>query len=202
MTLSTAATKIIDLAKTQVGYHEGRNAAGWDNVQKYSEEVPGLAWSDGQPWCATFISWLALKSGNAAFYPRTASVQTAHDWFKTRGQLDTTPRVGDQFILNTNEHTGLVIAVTPSTISTIEGNTNNTGSPQGDGVYQLTRPRSDSRLTYGHPKFPIVKEAVVAAPLPPTKVTEARALLLEARAVAGPIRKAKITAMLLAGPKR
>lgn len=166
MSLNPAVTKIIALAKTQVGYHEGRNASGWNNVQKYSEEIPGLTWSDGQPWCATFMSWLALKSGNAAIYPSTASVQAVHDWFKARGELDTIPRVGDQFILNVNEHTGLVVGVQPTTITTIEGNTNNTGSPQGDGVYQLTRQRSDARLTYGHPKFPTVQE-----PTMPTHVT-------------------------------
>lgn len=167
MTVNPATQKIIDLAGTQVGYHEGRNASGWDNVQKYSEEVPGLTWSDGQPWCATFMSWLALRSGNAALYPCTASVQTAYDWFKSRGQLSTTPQVGDQFILNVSEHTGLVIAVGPTTIRTREGNTNDTGSPQGDGVYELTRLRSDKRLTYGHPKFPAApKEPVVPTSTP------------------------------------
>jgi hypothetical protein len=42
----------------------------------------------------------------------------------------------------------------------------------------------------------------VAVSLPPTRVTEARALLVAAAKVAGPIRRAKIRAALLALPKR
>jgi hypothetical protein len=44
-------------------------------------------------------------------------------------------------------HVGFVQAVTATHIATVEGNTNDDGSPRGDGVYQLQRPRSD-RLLY------------------------------------------------------
>lgn len=44
------AQQVIDLVKSQVGYREGYSNGHWNNLQKYSGQVPGLEWSDGYAW--------------------------------------------------------------------------------------------------------------------------------------------------------
>lgn len=52
-------------------------------------------------------------------------------------------------------HTGIVIAYDAATITTIEGNTNVSGSAEGDGVYRKTRQRRDTYVHgYGYPDYP------------------------------------------------
>ncbi|MEU4111782.1 hypothetical protein [Streptomyces sp. NPDC027717] len=67
--MSTQAQKILAIARDEKGYHEGRKGGHWDNDQKYSDETPGLEWSDFQAWCATFVSWCAMKAGLADLQP-------------------------------------------------------------------------------------------------------------------------------------
>lgn len=152
--------KIISIAKSQVGYHEGRSNGHWNNHQKYALQVPGLGWNYGGPWCATFVSWLALKAGLADYYPRTATVATAMGWFKIRGQWSEYPAIGAQVIygVNGDAHTGLVYDYDDTYIYTVEGNTNTNGSAEGDGVYAKKRARRDPYVHgYGYPKIPNFK---------------------------------------------
>lgn len=158
-TPKTGADKIVAIAKAEVGYHEGRDKSGnWNNRQKYAPAVPGLEWAQNQAWCATFVAWCALQAGYAALYPRTASCDVGWAWFKDRGQISEYPVVGAQVFFGTpgdKKHTGLVVAYDADTITTVEGNTNDSGSPQGDGVYQLRHRRRDDWVQgYGVPKFP------------------------------------------------
>lgn len=149
--------KIVAIAKSQVGYHEGRSNGHWNNIQKYAQQVPGLGWNNGGPWCATFVSWCAMKAGLADYYPRTATVSVAMDWFKQKGQWSEYPAVGAQVIygVNGDAHTGLVYDYDGTYIYTIEGNTNTNGSAEGDGVYAKKRVRRDSYVHgYGYPKIP------------------------------------------------
>jgi hypothetical protein len=210
----TVCNSVLTIAKAQVGYREGYSGGNWNNIEKYAPQVPGLEWAQGQPWCAVFVSWVAMKAGAAALYPRTASVVAAEAWWKQAGRWSEYPAVGAQVIFGTSghTHTGIVIAYDATTITTVEGNTNNDGSAEGNGVYLKTRPRTDPWITgYGYPKFPegihaadpaYAKETPVT--LPPTRVTKARAELLairkelrQARAVAGPVRRSKLSAALL-----
>jgi hypothetical protein len=160
----SGAASIISSAENEVGYHEGRDADGnWNNIQKYSENVPGLAWSDGEAWCATFMSWLAMVSGNAALYPRTASCSAGVDWFRSIGRFSEYPAVGAQVYFGPGggSHTGLVVSFDDTYIHTVEGNTNDNGSAQGDGVYRQTRTRRDAYVYgYGYPRF---AEGIVSA---------------------------------------
>lgn len=164
MSATPTADKVIALAKTQVGYHEGRTGTLWNNHQKYSPAVPGLEWSQGQAWCATFISWLALKTGLSALFPRTASTDTAAAWYQKRGRWSEYPAIGAQgFLAHGSDefHTFLVTGYDAQYIYTIEGNSNTNGSPQGDGVYALKRRRTDAIVEgYGYPAYP---EGIISA---------------------------------------
>ncbi|WLW38577.1 endolysin [Streptomyces phage Verabelle] len=150
--------KVIDIASGEVGYHEGKNSSGhWNNKEKYAAQVPGLAWADYQAWCATFVSWVALKAGAAELYPRTASCSAGVAWFRKIGRFSEYPAVGAQVFYGSGggTHTGIVISYDANTITTIEGNTNDNGSAEGDGVYRKVRQRrSDFVYGYGYPKFP------------------------------------------------
>lgn len=155
--MTDPAKKILDLAAKEVGYHEGRSGGHWNNDQKYSDEVPGMKWSDGQAWCATFVSWLALKAGVASLYPRTASCLAGVTWFKDRKQFSEYPAVGAQVFYGPGggTHTGIVYDFDSTYIYTIEGNTNAGGSAEGDGVYRKKRERrAANTYGYGYPAFP------------------------------------------------
>jgi hypothetical protein len=154
---------LLTIAAGEVGYHEGKNASGWDNIQKYSEQVPGLGWSDGQPWCCVYVAWCAMKAGLSSLYPVTASCSTAVAWFKAKGRWSDYPAIGAQVFYGSGgtAHTGIVHSYDATNIYVYEGNTNNNGSAEGDGVYDKTRVRTDTYVYgYGLPAF---KEGVTTA---------------------------------------
>lgn len=176
-TINPAIQKVIDVATAEVGYHEGKSGGHWNNQEKYAGEVPGLEWANGQPWCAVFVSWVALEADVSAAFPRTASCDAAAAWFKDRGEWSETPTIGAQVFYGTVAdlvHTGIVVGFTADEIITVEGNTNDSGSREGDGVYRKVRRRRDAYVVgYGHPDYP-------TAPAPerkPTRVEQARTLL-------------------------
>lgn len=151
------ASQVVSIAKGEVGYHEGRSGGHWNNHQKYSDEVPGMAWSDYQAWCATFVSWVAMKAGASSLYPRTASCLVGVSWFKKAGRFSEYPAVGAQIFFGPGggSHTGLVYDYDDTYVFTVEGNTNTNGSAEGDGVYLKRRLRRDSYVYgYGYPAFP------------------------------------------------
>jgi hypothetical protein len=158
------AAKVIAIAKEQVGYHEGRKDGHWNNQQKFSPAVPGLEWSQGQAWCATFVSWVAMRAGAEKLFPRTASCDQARAWWKGRDRWSEYPCIGGQVIFGVPEdanHTGIVTAFDDRYVWTVEGNTNATGSREGDGVYVKQHERRSARiLGYGYPDYP---EGVITA---------------------------------------
>lgn len=94
-----------------------------DNVVKYNEWFG----DPGQPWCATFVSWVFYHTGNPlpaiqgpkgfAYVPYAISYARAHH------QLSNTPHPGDVFLLKDGSHTGIVSKVYPNgTFDTVEGN--------------------------------------------------------------------------------
>ena len=157
--MSTVDT-VIKIAKAEVGYHEGRSNGHWNNKEKYAAQVPGLAWvsTGGEPWCAVFVSWVALKAGAADLYPRTASTDLGARWFKDRKRWSEYPAIGAQVFFGSNgdmNHTGIVYDYDATYIYTIEGNTNSSGSREGDGVYLKKRERRAANVQgYGYPAFP------------------------------------------------
>ncbi|WP_443062944.1 peptidoglycan-binding protein [Streptomyces sp. NBC_00440] len=156
--MSTQLEKVLNIAKGEVGYQATR-APGErpSGHQKYSGQIPGLEWSNYQPWCATWVSWVAMEAGAASLYPRTASVFTAMQWFKDAGRWSEYPAIGSQVIYGTSgsTHTGLVYAYDSTYIYTYEGNTSLTNNANGNQVMSRKRARRDAYVHgYGLPKFP------------------------------------------------
>lgn len=198
--ISPAIQRVIDVATGEVGYHEGRSGGHWNNQEKYAGQVPGLEWANGQPWCCVFTSWVALKADVATLFPRTASCDVAGKWFKDRRQWSDVPTIGAQVFYGTPadlNHTGIVIDFDSNLITTIEGNTNTSGSREGDGVYRKVRRRRDAYVVgYGHPAYP-------DPPALPTLVEQARELLEQAaRNADDPKRAARIRTALAKLPAR
>ncbi|UQA92165.1 C40 family peptidase [Streptomyces halobius] len=158
------ASKVISVASREVGYRAQR-APGErpSGHQKYSGQVPGLEWSNYQPWCATFTSWVALKAGVSSLFPRTASVWSAMQWFRNKGRWSAYPAVGAQVIYGTtgSTHTGLCVGYDETWIYTVEGNTSTTNDANGNGVMARKRRRRDTYVHgYGLPAY---SEGIVTA---------------------------------------
>lgn len=130
------------LAAARVGERETkRNSSTW--VDLFLRAV-GLA--PGYAWCASFVYWCLTESGwPAESLPekrRAAGVITWSRWAEERGLIVSEPRRGDlMFWVNPDGtgHIGFVTKATKTEVFTIEGNTNDAGSREGDGVYRKTR---------------------------------------------------------------
>lgn len=108
----------------------------------------------GEPWCAAFGVW-CIKQACALLglpYPCIVSGYCPDwfDWGRQHGILRTSPQAGDIGLVdegNGYHHYFLVVAVGDGFVKTIEGNTNDNGSREGDGVYNRHRPFS-TRYAY------------------------------------------------------
>ena len=162
----TTVQNLIAVARAEVGYHEGKSGGHWNNHQKYSETLPGAAWSDNQPWCDTFVHWVAWTAGVLNLWPDvttsapggSASCDISAAAWKKAGRWSEYPAIGAQVFYGSPSdlnHTGLVTAYDDTYIWTVEGNTNDTGSPEGDGVYVKQRLRASANVVgYGYPAYP------------------------------------------------
>jgi hypothetical protein len=151
------AASAISIARSQVGYHEAKVKGVWSNDQKFSDQLPNYAWSDGQPWCAVFAQWCLWQVGVAVpSGARSASCATSAAAYKKSGRWTEYPVIGGQIFFGKNggSHTGLVYDFDDTYVRTVEGNTNDTGSAEGDGVYLRKRVRRDAYVFgYGIPLY-------------------------------------------------
>ncbi len=101
----------------------------------------------GAPWCSTFLMTMGrLALGDRWPYPmkpEVSSVQWVAKQAKEIEIIGDRPEVGDFLCVSKGidywGHIALVTGVSGDTVRTIEGNTNNSGSSEGVGVYVLSR---------------------------------------------------------------
>lgn len=151
--MSATRDQFVNLLRSKTGYHEGRDKSGnWNNIQMFSPGTPGLEWSQGQPWCATFEAWAAHQLGLDKQFPMTASCAAAVEWWQGHGRFTEYPVLGGPLYMGSHgqDHTGVVYAYDANTIWSVEGNTNTSGGYQGDGVYLRVRPRRGDGSPYGY----------------------------------------------------
>ena len=154
---------LVEIAAKESGKKETRNNVGKD-VRKYqaATNLDPAAW----PWCAAFVcwclqqwlqdpdnrAWLALKSTTPERWrPKTALAWGFVNWAKARPATCTIlpdtaePQPGDIVVYDFS-HIGIVKkSLDKEWFSAIEGNTNGSGSREGDGVYVRNRRRSIAR---------------------------------------------------------
>lgn len=162
---------------SQIGYREGRTPDGdWNNDNAFGKYFG----QNGVSWCNWFQSWGAVAADiPASVIPRTGYTPASWNWFASRDRDVTTPQAGDLFWVygyvasegqSRVHHIGFVEKVlSDGRIQTIEGNTNTTGSTQGNGVYRLTRTVT-SKLKFARPNYAAAVE-IATAQKPPAKPT-------------------------------
>ena len=138
-------SRIVSIAQHEVGVREmGRNRGV--RVDQYIFAAEGQL---GEPWCASFCEWVYEN----AYSPRKApfdigrSVPDLMRRAQSRGRTvqpkDVLP--GDLVCVTRADGSGRHVGIATSTVDngyvkTIEGNTNDNGSAEGDGVYARIRP--------------------------------------------------------------
>jgi hypothetical protein len=134
--------QLVATATTQVGVKETKGNRG-PKIKEYLNIV-GLG--EGYAWCAGFVCWCVAKTSQAAnvVVKLQFSAGVLAMWNKNKELRVADPLPGDIFIMKFSNglgHTGIVTGVTATEINTIEGNTNDGGSREGDGVYKRKRLR-------------------------------------------------------------
>lgn len=181
MTKTEAINKMIQIAKTEVGYLEKRSNsnldsktanAGSNNYTKYWRDIEPSY--QAQPWCAVFVSWVLMQAfGQAAakkmlkhwpyvYVPTLAGKFTNY----------ANPQVGDIVMFKrggTFTHTGIVTSVSGDYFTTVEGNTSggstiiaNGGGVCSKGYYNSNLPgtkfaRLDWSIVAGQASTPTPK---------------------------------------------
>lgn len=139
---NTVRDDVLTTAANEVGVLEVGNNRG-ARVEEYLA-VTGLG--GGNPWCAAFVAWVYDSNGVAI--PRSAawspswfpSAKTVH----TRGVNEFNYTAGDVFGIwyqskKRVAHVGLIVGDDGDFVKTIEGNTNDEGSREGNGVWRRKR---------------------------------------------------------------
>lgn len=148
------ASKIIDIAKGEIGYTE---IPANSNKTKYGK------WFgyDGVAWCGIFVSWCYFKAGfplgNIGFIKGFAGCQSAVAYFIKTKQVTTEPQEGDIVFFDWNgdgryDHVGLFVKkINDVYFSDIEGNTSLTNQSNGGSVMERKRSYGKGVL-FVHPK--------------------------------------------------
>lgn len=129
-------TAVLAVARPLVGEVEHGHNAG-EFVEKVLSSV-GLG--AGHPWCAAFNYYVFQEAGFKDRVPKSA---WSPDWLKG-GERRRSGHPADVFGIyfpsrGRIAHTGIVEVQQGPWLTTIEGNTNEAGSRDGDGVYRKKR---------------------------------------------------------------
>ena len=161
MTVDAAVKKLLDVARAEIGYHEGSN-----NYTKYAEgswDNQFYGWDlQYQPWCDVFVDWcfcqaFGIQKGAALTYQTvgsgSAACSTSASYYRAAGAFVSSPKAGDQIFFYVSggiNHTGIVEKVEGGIVTTIEGNTS-------DCVARRTYQLGSSQIAgYGRPKWDVV----------------------------------------------
>lgn len=123
-----------------------RELTGKNDGVRVEEYLASVNLGKGYAWCAAFVKWCLMRCGISS--PVTAWSPSAHNSKNVvyaKGQLLQEPEKGDVFTvwypsLKRIGHTGFYDGVAgDGLVYTVEGNTNDGGSRNGDGVYRRKR---------------------------------------------------------------
>jgi hypothetical protein len=136
-------SKLISVAQSQVGVKEKGYNAGKD-VEKYLSAV-GL--KKGNPWCAAFVAWcyeqVNLPHPRSGYCPAWFTSNVIYE--RVNYKLNVfEAKPGQVFGLYFESkrriaHVGIITGQTKYSYETIEGNTDGSGTRDGDGVYKMLR---------------------------------------------------------------
>lgn len=158
MTKAEAISRFLQIAASEVGYHEGEN-----NYNKFAAQLDPLNITYGakqnQPWCGEFVLWCAVKafgvdaglkflrSPNPSGVPLCSA---GAGYFRQAAAFGKEPQRGDIIFFYYDggiNHTGIVESVRNGAVTTIEGNS---GDAVARRIYQATAPNIAG---YGRPNW-------------------------------------------------
>lgn len=169
----SGVTKMVNVAKHELAWAFKEDNG--NNITPYGEWY-GM---NGSAWCAMFVSWCAMQAGILGTkVPKYAYCPSGVLWYRNKGKYYSRnssyiPRIGDTiFFWNTSlgrvGHTGIVIATTATTVTTIEGNTN-------DGVGTHTYNKTNTYIDgYGcnDGSYGSSSDSTTTEPVTPTSINE------------------------------
>lgn len=159
--------------------------AGYNNYTKYTRDVDNAGLCDakfqGQAWCCGFILGSFLHLYGKALTQKALHLPTSGckayncgyfaDYFKNAKAWYSTPQVGDIVFFRTYNangtirynfaHVGIVVEVTSSTITTVEGNTSGASGviANGGGVCRKSYSRNSRVINgYGRPAYDVTPQ--------------------------------------------
>ena len=183
MTVQEAIKAVLDLARSEIGYHEKASNSqlndptansGGSNWTKYAEYLDSYAGfyngpKQSFPWCDVFVDFLFVKTFGEDLgremlcQPKRstgAGCLYSAQYYKQAGRWHkNAPIPGDQIFFSYSageySHTGIVEEVSGDTVTTIEGNTSDS---VGRRTYNIGNP---SIAGYGTPKWQLAEDWVV-----------------------------------------
>lgn len=175
---------IVAIALAEVGYREKATNSmlddktansGSNNWTKYARDLAAAGYyngnKNGYAWCDVFVDWCFFKAYGAVegqriqcqSGPLGAGCIYSAQYYQQKDRYDRKPKVGDQVFFQTGGqigHTGIVVEVTDTTITTVEGNSS-------DQVKKNTYSRSNGYIAgYGHPLYSDTPAAATEKPEP------------------------------------
>ena len=183
--MSCDVNKVITIAKAEIGYLEkASNAnldsktanAGKNNYTKYARDMDKISGfyngrKQSAAWCDVFVDWCFIKAYGVDNAKKLlcqpskslgAGCKYSMQYYKNKGQLKTSPKVGDQIFFKNSAgticHTGLVYHVDKYYVYTVEGNTSSESGvvANGGGVRAKKYALSYNRIAgYGRPNYDI-----------------------------------------------
>lgn len=161
MTEEQAIEDVLDIARDEIGYHEG--AGNRNKYAAYLDSFSGFynGPKDGFAWCDCFFDYLFVK----AFGIETgremlcqpmnsagAGCLYSAQYYKDAGRWFSTPQEGDQIFFSGYSHTGIVESVQGGNVITIEGNTSDQVARRS---YSVSSASIDG---YGRPRWELVTD--------------------------------------------
>lgn len=178
-TSSDTIQKLLEIAQSQLGYHEKASNAylddfttnsGSNNWTKYARDLNEAGYyngdKNGYAWCDLFVDWcFYILTNKDADLAQKIECQTGDggagclysaQYYRNQNRYFSTPNVGDQVFFGptgAEYHTGIVEKVFDDYIVTIEGNIM-------DQVLRQKYTIGESSINgYGHPKYELLKSA-------------------------------------------
>lgn len=150
--IGTAAA-VVEVALAEVGtIEEG------DNLTKYGKFTK----ADGLPWCGSFVNWCFSQAG-VKLPSMVSTALGAHKLKEVSRWVESEPRIGDLAFMDFPHdgvdrisHIGIVVAVKPKTVITIEGNTSGNGDQRNGGMVMVKERafgKDKEVVGFGRPKF-------------------------------------------------
>lgn len=168
--------KAVSIALSQVGYKEYNN-----NQTKYAKDLDKVNFYNypkypaHAEWCDIFVDWCVFEASGknkaralAALYEPTkdncgAGCKYSAQYFRSKGAWSSTAVLGSQIFFGkkgAETHTGIVVAIGASTITTVEGN-------KGNMVKKCSYSKKDSKIAgYGLIKYDTAPQPDPPSPQP------------------------------------